>query len=176
MQEFTFTPFPILTTERLVLRQLEFSDNKAIFELRSDKRITEFIDRPLYRRLDEADYFIRWIFQQMERNRLVYWGISYKDHSDLLGTICLWNIREEQSTAEVGYELLKDYQQKGIMNEALEKVLEYAFKTLQFRAIDAFTHKDNEASKRLLVKNGFKHESHRKDPKVAVNIVFRKVA
>jgi len=39
----TFTPFPILRTERLTLRQLEINDEQEIFTLRSDSEINKYL-------------------------------------------------------------------------------------------------------------------------------------
>jgi ribosomal-protein-alanine N-acetyltransferase len=41
----TFTPFPVLKTERLTLRQLSVNDDKEVFALRSDKQVNKYIDR-----------------------------------------------------------------------------------------------------------------------------------
>ena len=43
--DFDFTPFPVLETERLTLRELNLNDAKAIFGLRTNKEVNEFIDR-----------------------------------------------------------------------------------------------------------------------------------
>ena len=54
----TFTPFPILTTERLTLRQLVINDEQQIFTLRSDTEINKFLDRQISNTLDDARQFI----------------------------------------------------------------------------------------------------------------------
>jgi hypothetical protein len=41
MLEINFTPFPILTTDRLVLRQLEPSDDLDIYSHRSDEGVID---------------------------------------------------------------------------------------------------------------------------------------
>ena len=51
--------FPILTTERLTLRQLLESDVQEIFLLRSDKTINKFLDRKPSETLEDALNFIR---------------------------------------------------------------------------------------------------------------------
>lgn len=43
----SFTPFPLITTERLLLRKLGTDDDKALFLLRSDERVSRYIDTPL---------------------------------------------------------------------------------------------------------------------------------
>lgn len=76
----------------------------------------------------------------------------------VVGTICLWNISVESKTGEVGYDLMPEYQGKGIMDEALGAVLKYAFNFVKFKTIEAYTHKDNSSSINLLERNKFTYE------------------
>ncbi len=54
----TFTSFPILTTERLTLRQLVIADEQEIFTLRSDGEINKYLDRQVSNTVDDARNFI----------------------------------------------------------------------------------------------------------------------
>ena len=91
----------------------------------------------------------------------------------LVGTICLWNFSDDKKTAETGYELMPSYQGKGIMDEALGEMINYAFGKLKLHAIDAFTHRENKASAKLLEKQGFNLIVERKDEEVPDNIIFQ---
>jgi [ribosomal protein S5]-alanine N-acetyltransferase len=74
----------------------------------------------------------------------------------LVGTICLYNFSEERFSCEIGFELLQDFQRQGIMKEAAEKVIDYTFNiTIQVQRIDAYLHKDNQSSIKLLEKLSF---------------------
>ena len=57
----SFTPFPILKTERLTLRQLSVNDDKEIFALRSDKQVNKYIDRAPSNTIEDARKFIHKI-------------------------------------------------------------------------------------------------------------------
>lgn len=150
-----FIPFPILYTDRLQLRQLEIEDNAAILQLRSDENVNRFIDRKQMESIEEADVFIEKIYDSIEENKCLYWAISFKTQKKLIGTICLWNIDLEKNEVEIGYELKPEFQGKGIMDEALKQVLAFAFNTLGFVAVVAFTHRINFNSSRLLLNNNF---------------------
>ena len=69
--------------------------------------------------------------------------------------MCLWNIEKENDLAELGYSLHPDYFGKGIMSEALLKIIAYGFENMKLRRIDAYTHKHNQPSLKLLAKHGF---------------------
>lgn len=163
MLEINFTPFPNLITERLILRQLNAEDAKEVFAIRSDDRVNKFIDRPKARSIDDALEFIHKINNGIVNNESIYWVITLKNSNKLIGTICFWNISKENYKAETGYELHPDFQGKGIMQEALSKVIEYGFHTLKLQTIEAYTHAENESSIKLLEKNNFRRVTHHED-------------
>ena len=164
--------FPILSTDRLVLRQLKETDDEAIFSLRSDENVNRFLDRPRQTKISEAAAFIKKINANQERNESYYWAISLKEDPSLLGTICIWNISADRKKGELGYELLPAHQGKGIMNEAIARVIDFAFKEAGLINLEAYTHKDNISSTKLLLKNQFSHDPLRKDPDNPDIIIF----
>ena len=72
----------------------------------------------------------------------------------------------------MGYELLPEYHRKGIMSEALKAVLNFAFNESYLQEIVAMTHKLNENSKRLLLKQDFVLQEGRIDDGFPENMVF----
>lgn len=162
----TFTPFPILKTERLTLRQLAIHDEQEIFTLRSDNEINKFLDRKRAETIDDARSFIDKINENINKNDSVYWAITFSDKNILIGTICLFGFSDENDKCEIGYELLTNFQGQGIMREALEKVIDYAFNTIEVQNIEAFFHRDNQSSIKLLEKFFFRNsnEPDKADP------------
>jgi ribosomal-protein-alanine N-acetyltransferase len=110
-----------LKTERLTLRQLRSSDDKEIFALRSNDNVNKYLDRKPSKSIDDAKNFIQTINENIQRNDSIYWAITLNGTDKLIGTICLFDFSEDNSKAEIGYELLPDFQGKGIMQEALQK-------------------------------------------------------
>lgn len=164
--------FPVLTTDRLTLRQLKDTDEQAIFTLRSNDEVNKYIDRKKPKSIEEARAFIEKINDSIKQNLSIYWAICLKESPELIGTICLWNFSKGKTTAELGYELLTQFHGKGIMNEAVKSVLDYNVQFAGFRIIEAFTHKDNERSISLLIKNNFKPIPERKDEGNPDNLIF----
>lgn len=151
-----FTPFPTLTTERLTLRQLSIDDQQNIFALRSDREINKYLDREPSKTIEDAINFINKVNENIAKNDSLYWAITLKDKNILIGTICLFSLSDENDNCEIGYELLTDFQGQGIMKEAVEKVIDYAFNTIKVKNIEAFFHRDNLNSIKLLEKFSFK--------------------
>ncbi|MES2454170.1 MAG: GNAT family N-acetyltransferase [Bacteroidota bacterium] len=150
-----FTPFPILTTERLTLRQLSADDQQDIFALRSDTAINKYLSRAPSRTIEDAANFINKINDSIQKNHSIYWVITLTKTNTFVGTICLFDFSAEKSSCEIGYELMTKFQSQGIMKEATEEVIAYAFQILQFQKIVAFTHNENQHSTKLLTKLNF---------------------
>jgi ribosomal-protein-alanine N-acetyltransferase len=166
--------FSQLITKRLKLRRLLISDSEDVFSLRTDIEVNKFIERSTTRTDKNGEEFVKRINKSCADNNVYYWVISLHETPKLIGTICLWNFREDNTVAEVGYDLFTDYQGKGIMTEALNTVLNFGFNIAGFKVIEAFTHKDNKASTKLLNKNGFEEVKNRADSENVNNIIFVK--
>jgi ribosomal-protein-alanine N-acetyltransferase len=155
MLELNFNPFPILLTERLILRRLTIKDAKEIFALRSDVEVNKYLDRPKANITEDAINFINKITNGINNNEWIYWAITLRNDGKFVGTICLWNISQENDSAEIGYELFPEFQGRGLMKEAVDKVTEFGFQKMGIQTIEAYSHPDNENSTKLLAKHGF---------------------
>jgi [ribosomal protein S5]-alanine N-acetyltransferase len=167
-----FSTFPVLTTERLILRPLLKSDDITLFSLRSDETVNRYIVRPRHSHISQTRKFIKMINDGIHKKNWFYWAICLHDHPELIGTICLWNFSDDQNSIELGYELHPEYHRKGYMDEAVKRVIRFSFETLGIFRLDAFTHRENIPSKKLLEKNGFKPDSGRRDAENPDNIIF----
>ena len=161
-----------IETDRLILKPIDESHVDDILKIRSNEVINRFVKRiPPKNNYDVLD-FILTIKKRIQNNESLYWGISYKNQQNLIGTICLWNFSEDRTEAEVGYELLPDHHRKGIMSEALTAVLNFGFNELNLLEILAFTNKFNENSKGLLLKHDFVLQEGRTDKGFPDNLVY----
>lgn len=150
------SPFLILTTERLTLRQVSLDDQDDIFVLRSDPEINRFLDRQRCRTIEDAITFITRINENGKLGDSYYWAITLTDTKTLVGTICLFDFSVERNSCEIGYELKTEFQGHGLMNEAVQVVIDFAFQTLKVKKIGACTHDGNQKSTSLLLKFNFK--------------------
>jgi ribosomal-protein-alanine N-acetyltransferase len=158
-----FHPFPLLTTHRLMLRQVDNNDVNEIFFLRSDERVLKFLDRLPAASENEALELIQKINELEKSNDAITWAITLKEDAKLIGTICYWNILKEHHRAEIGYVLHPRYHGKGIMQEAMNEVLNYGFKIMKLHSIADTVNPGNEPSIKLLEKNGFIREAYFKE-------------
>ena len=131
------------------------ADEQEIFALRSSDEINKYLDRPKANTLDEARNFITKIINGIAKNESIFWVVTPKDESKLLGTICLWKISKEEAKAEIGYELLPENHGKGIMQEVIPRVLQFGFEEIKLEMIEAELSPRNLKSVWLLEKNNF---------------------
>ncbi len=172
MPELNFSPFPAFETERLQLRRLQAGDAAAIMELRTDDRVNKFITRKKCTGIQEAYNFIEKINGSIENNKALYWAVCLKNNPGLIGTICLWNFEKDNTVAEVGYELHPDFQGKGLAAEGVGAVLSYVFNVLNLNTVEAFVHRGNTASLKLIARFGFVANPARADEHNSDNRIF----
>jgi [ribosomal protein S5]-alanine N-acetyltransferase len=163
MLQRNFTPFPELTTERLKLRQLVMSDNRDIFELRSDPRVNKYLERKPAENMEEAIDFITAINARVNGNEQLYWVITLGPENEFVGTICLFNFSDDNESCEIGFELSPKFQKRGIMREAATAVINFGKDSIGLRSIDAFVHVENQDSHQLLTRLNFSKISTQSD-------------
>lgn len=155
-----FTIFPVIITERLLLREITTQDAGDLFSLRTDKSVLKYLDKEPDKSLEETIALINTVKKNKEDNDGILWGITLKDDEKIIGTICYWRLQKEHYRAEIGYALLPSQQGKGIMDEAIKAVLQYGFETMKLHSVEANVNPANEASIKLLEKNGFIKEAY----------------
>lgn len=159
-----FSPFPILNTDRLVLRDISLSDANEILRLRSAPETMQFLDKEPLHTIAEAELLIKRIMNDVTINDGITWGISIKENPALLiGSIGFWRIMKEHFRAEIGYMLLPEYFKKGLMKEALTTILDYGFNDMKLHSIEANINPSNIASAALLLSKGFIKEAYFKE-------------
>lgn len=163
MLQVNFYPFPLLKTERCILRKIEQEDAPEILFLRSDKHIMRYLDREPMTSLEEAQIFISKIDESLSIGNGISWGICLGDNSKLIGKIGLWRIIKEHHRAEIGYALHPHLWEKGIMSEVLKEVIRYGFDELKLHSIEANVNPKNEASIKLLERQNFVREGYFKE-------------
>lgn len=160
MLQLNFNPFPVLETERLVLRQLRDSDAPDLFVLRSNPQLMRFIPRPIAKTIDDALDTLRLINGFIDTNEKINWAITEKGKDIVIGMIGFVNFTANNFRGEVGYMLHHDYHRQHFTSEALQTVLTFGFQKLNLHSVEGVVHPDNMASIKLLEKNGFIKEAY----------------
>ena len=155
-----FTHFPSLFTERLHLRQFQPTDAEALFAIRSDPDVMEFLGLKPHQSLDDAYAAIERFQTLYEHREAIIWGMALKDEEMLIGSCLFFHFGPEFRYAETGYELNRAYWRQGLASEAMSAILTYGFDELDFHRIEANIDLRNTRSRNLLLKLGFTYEGN----------------
>lgn len=150
--------FPILHTERLVLRELTSSDGQALLACFSNPEVLRHYGQQPLTSLGQVQQIIRNFANNFAEKRGVKWGIVLKDHEGIIGTIGFQEWSIEHRRAEISYALLPEYWGNGYAQEAVKRAISYGFEEMDLVRIGAIVFKENEASNLLLQKIGFEQE------------------
>jgi ribosomal-protein-alanine N-acetyltransferase len=135
-----FNSFPVLDTPRLILRQVTKEDAKDVFSIFAHAQVTEYYDLDTFSHVEEADR----------------WGITKKPNDRIIGTCGV--TPRSNGRGGLGYDLSRDYWRQGIMTEALNAIISFAFETMELNRLEALVMPGNLPSEQLLLKLGFTEE------------------
>ena len=144
--------------EMISLELLSEGNSLDVYAFETENR--EYFERNLPPR--PATYFDSEGFKEItrellteQRNRAVYMHLIRDSQGVMVGRINLSVLENDRKTAELGYRIGENVSNLGYASEAVKFVLEKAFTTYGFNRIIAGTARDNLASQRVLLKNGF---------------------
>ena len=148
----------ILETDRLILRAWEITDLDDFFEYASVEGVGEKAGWEHHKSKDKSLEILKMFIEEKK-----VFAIVLKENQKVIGTIGIEELSEELDKdldnllgRELGYVLNKDYWNKGIMKEAVSKVVDYCFNTLKLNFLMASYFNYNIASKRVLENLNFK--------------------
>lgn len=155
-------------TDRLILRTIEISDLGMLQDYLLRNR--NFLSPWEPQRQDsyyENDNLVKLIEQEIadnsKRNQLSLY-IFPKGEERIIGNVTLSNIiRGIFQSCFIGYKLDKDEVNKGLITEAVEKVIDIAFNELKLHRIEANIIPRNHQSLRVVKKLGFEYEGLSKE-------------
>lgn len=156
-------PAPVLEGSRVLLRPPRMEDWPAWSALRAKSRDFLVPWEPAWPRdaLGQAAYRrrLRQVVREREAGEAYGFFVLRRDDRELLGGITLSEIRRGVAQAgSVGYWMGAPHARRGYMGEALRALLPFAFETLALHRLEAACLPENEPSRRLLERTGFRQE------------------
>lgn len=155
-----FAVFPVLDTERLVLRAIEPADAPAIFAIMADPEVVRYFGRAPMVDVAEAEARVASIREDFAHQSGIRWALTLRTTGELVGTCGFWRFAKEHYRAEIGYELGRRWWGQGLMPEAVGAVLRCGFGTLGLHSVEAQIAPENNGSRRVLEKQGFVQEAY----------------
>jgi ribosomal-protein-alanine N-acetyltransferase len=154
---------PRLETPRLVLRKITQKDVPDIFVYSSDAEVTRYLRWEPHQTISDTEKYVDEVLRQYSQGQDGPWLIENNDNHTAIGHIHLMEIEIQHQKAQVGFVLSKGYWNKGIMTEALKKVLEYAFTHLGMNRIEGWCITQNRAGAHVMEKSGMRQEGELRD-------------
>jgi ribosomal-protein-alanine N-acetyltransferase len=156
--------FPQLTTDRLELCEITRSHVDWYFEHFNIPEIITGQGFPGPDSLETAKKELdQYIVGLREAGKGFRWGIKLKGESEIIGSVGFYAWDRETEKAEAGYDLKPAYWGKGIMVEALNRVVQFGFEEMGLNRIQVTIMSTNPRSMALIEKVGFKREGILRD-------------
>lgn len=150
--------FPILETERLVLREVKRKDAESVFHYLSDEEVMKYYGMVPIVGVHEAVEEIDWYRRIFDEGTGLRWGITLKGTDEVIGSCGFLEYTARHARTEVGLELAKEHWRSGLMTEALAAVIQYGFIHMDLMRMQALIEPENIASQKLFEKLGFTRE------------------
>jgi ribosomal-protein-alanine N-acetyltransferase len=164
MLTLNFKQFPVITTDRLILREHAMADAPTLFNLRTNQEVMHFIHRERPKTIQDIEAFITSFNDGYKNGQHIAWVIALKENSDqMIGSIGYWRTDFANHRAEIGYMLHPDYWRRGIVSEALKATIDFGFEEIKLHSIQANVAPANNASQQILLKHGFVKEAYFKE-------------
>jgi len=155
-----FKSFPEFESERLLFRKLLLSDAKDLLLIRSNDAVMKYLDIARFESIADAEKMIRSVEESYKNENGINWGIVEKHSNNFIGYFGFWRMIPEHCRAEIGYALKPEYWGRGYMYETINRMVGFGFKNMNLHSIEANVNPDNEKSKNVLEKIGFKKEAY----------------
>ncbi|MEO8716151.1 MAG: GNAT family protein [Acetobacteraceae bacterium] len=150
--------FPVLETERLVLRRLGPADLADATTFFGDPAVGRQTTWHALVRRHGVDGLLAHVERRRAAGEMAVWSIMPKGGGHLIGFCGLVEISPEDRRAEIGYALARAEWGRGYAPEAARAVLGCAFDTLGFNRVEAYCVPENVTSIRVLEKIGMRRE------------------
>ena len=149
---------------RLSFRDFEPDDVSDVYEYTSDPVVCQFSTWGPNTLEQTTDWVTAAARAPLEADRDAY-SLAAVVNGKTIGSVGIWITDPHDCNGELGYTFHRDYWGHGYASEAAAMLLNFGFTSLGLERITATCHPENQASIRVLEKNGFAVEgrlrSHR---------------
>ena len=148
-----------METERLILRPFTETDAEAMFRnWASDPEVTKYLTWPTHTEIGTSQWVVNdWCSHYTEEN-YYQWAIIPKDLGEPIGSIAAVAFHDDAQWVEIGYCIGRAWWRRGIVSEALEKLIEFFFEQVGVGRIQARHDTKNPNSGAVMAKCGMKYE------------------
>ena len=149
----------LIETDRLILRRInEFDYKEAYKNWCSSYEVSKYVVWEKHENEQVTkELFDNWI-KEYDDNTTYRWIMELKDNHEVIGTIDVSKKFINFSTCTLGYCMSEKYWNKGLMTEAVKRVIKYLFEECDAEVITADYLEKNPASGKVMIKSGMKYD------------------
>jgi len=146
----------LLESSRLILRPWKISDLDDLHEFMSNEKVANLAGFSVRNSKEES---LKILKQFIIDSSDSLWAVGLKNTNKVVGWIELHKYSEgiDINSKEIGCVLSQKYWGQGLMPEAFKQVLSYGFNEEELDSIVCSHFVNNNQSKRLIEKSGFKY-------------------
>ena len=149
----------ILETERLILRRFVREDTRMVFDnWAGDDEVTRYMTWPMRKDIEETEKSVCGWAERYDADNFYHWAITLKEDGNLIGFVSVISCDDTVEKVEMGYCIGKKWWHKGYMTEALSKSVDFLFRKVGVKRIQACHDTNNPNSGRVMAKCGMKYE------------------
>ncbi len=152
-----------METDRLILRPWKWSDAESLYQYAKDPAIGPIAGWPVHTSVENSLEIIKAVLTEPET-----YAVCLKEDNKAIGCVGLMigdhsNIGLPDKEGEIGYWIGAPFWGQGLIPEAVNETIRYAFDTLKLEALWCGYFEGNEKSKRVQEKCGFRYHHTNSD-------------
>ena len=154
-----FSNIPTLSTDRLILRKLSIDDTDDMYEYAKNADVTRYLTWSPHANKAFTLEYLTYLQTRYKAGEFYDWAIVCKTSGKMIGTCGYTRIDCKNDIAEIGYVINPKYHGQGIATEAVGRVIKFGFENLMINRIECRFIEGNDASRRVMEKNGMQFEA-----------------
>ncbi|PCJ30862.1 MAG: GNAT family N-acetyltransferase [Moraxellaceae bacterium] len=140
----------IFETHRLIVRQLQESDQSAYFDMMGNPNVMSLVPREVMSKNDSDKHLAKFIKNYRHQTGPKVWAIELKAENEFIG-LCAF-LKNNENEDEIGYRLREKYWGVGYGTEITKGLIDFGFQHLNTDLITADVYVDNLRSVKILEK------------------------
>ncbi|MGZ9587341.1 GNAT family N-acetyltransferase [Paenibacillus marinisediminis] len=154
-----FAQLPVLESDDVVLKKVEVQDLEDVYVIYDNDRVFTYCGIIPRHNKETVKSIIEHFERDYNKRSKVKWGIfSNREQGRLVGIIEAFDFNQKVNMVTIGYYLAEQYWGQGIASSAVKALVRFLFEDVNVNRIQAEVMPANEASKKVLLKNGLQLE------------------
>ena len=153
-----FSHIPQIETDRLILRRMLPTDAEDMHDYAHRSDVTRHLTWNPHPSLMYTREYLGYVSAHYAAGDFFDWAVVERESGRMIGTCGFTRFHCEADCAEIGYVIHPAFWGRGLATEAVGAVIRFGFQRLELNRIEAKFMEGNEASRRVMEKNGMTFE------------------